>query len=673
MYKVTYGGKDGDTINLVESPDMVVIRTKNNAKLESVEVSEDSRQILEDTKTVAEFPEAGVSVRRVEASNHTEALEKRDDARATLKKEENIRFAGRVLQNAENGQVMLYTENFFVKFEDKLPEANCKAILEKYQLSIKSTVVFAENAYFVSANEGTGLQIFEIADKLLQEAGVEFCHPELVQERKFKVVHPLQWHLAPTSVNGNPVNAHVNIADAWKTTRGEGITIAVIDDGVDVDHPEFQGRIVEPFDATLNISDPRPKNEDDMHGTACAGMACAAGLENGASGTAPASNLMPIRLRSGLGSMAEANAFAWAAIHGADVISCSWGPSDGEWWNERDETHTRMTALPDSTRLAFEFALKKGREGKGCVILFAAGNGNEDVMFDGYASYPGVIAVAACNDRGSRSVYSDYGDAVWVSFPSNDFGHHPFQHPAPLTPGLRTTDRVREAGYTGGNYTNTFGGTSGACPGMAGVVALMLSVNPDLTPVAVKNIIRKSCTRIDAVHGEYNPEGHSKYYGYGRINAALAIQHARANQSSDQTPGIEGSVRFSAIGDLPVMPDALIGNIVPVKKVLGFQLRLRNAPAGLSLRYRVNVPGEGLVQNSAEDQYVGAESGRKRIIGFSLELLGPQASAYHLEYSARLRGQNQLIHAANGEFCGSLGETGRTIDAVLFRLTKKDA
>lgn len=275
MYKVKFGGKEGKTFNLVESPDMVAIRTKDNQDLESVHLSRGGRDLVEASTQVASFPEAGVTVRRVgsgELESTRAATNLRDITRAALKQEENIRFAGRVLQDAETGQVMLYTENFFVKFKDGAPEADCKALLEKYQLTIKNTLPFAPNSYFVEASEGTGLKVFEIAEKLLEEKQVEYCHPELVQERRFKGIHPLQWHLAKTTIAGKTVDAHVNIENAWKTTRGKGVTIAVIDDGVDIDHPEFAGRVVHPFDTTGNSADPRPKEKDDNHGTACAGM-----------------------------------------------------------------------------------------------------------------------------------------------------------------------------------------------------------------------------------------------------------------------------------------------------------------------------------------------------------------------------------------------------------------
>jgi subtilisin-like proprotein convertase family protein len=167
--------------------------------------------------------------------------------------------------------------------------------------------------------------------------------------------------------------------------------------------------------------------------------------------------------------------------------------------------------------------------------LFAAGNGNESVDNDGYASYAKVTAVAACNDQSKRSVYSDFGNAVWCAFPSSDFGYPPFNHPNALTPGIWTTDRLGNFGYNPGNtqfgdaagkFTNDFGGTSSACPGAAGLVALVLSANPDLRWNEVKDILRRACDPIDPQGGQYDASGHSKFYGYGRLNAETAVKLA---------------------------------------------------------------------------------------------------------------------------------------------------
>ena len=167
--------------------------------------------------------------------------------------------------------------------------------------------------------------MFGLAERLLDEEAVELCHPELVRRLRERVAFPQQWHLRKTNIGGRTIDQSANVEAAWALSEGEGVTIAIIDDGVDIDHEEFRsaGKIVAPCDVTRKTNDPRPGNLNN-HGTACAGVACANGAF-GASGVAPKARLMPIRLVSGLGSQSEAEAFVWAAQHGADVISCSWG------------------------------------------------------------------------------------------------------------------------------------------------------------------------------------------------------------------------------------------------------------------------------------------------------------------------------------------------------------
>ena len=668
MYKVKFGGKKGKEIKLVESKDKVVVRTKGNKELEDVEMSESSRELLQESAEIASFPEAGVTVHKVGESDSELALQKRDETRAALKTEEEIRFAGRVLEEAESGEFILYTENFFVKFFDPTPEKACLDLLKKYNLEIKNALPFAENAYFVCAGEGTGLEIFELAEKLLEEKEVEYCHPEMVQERRYKGRHPLQWHLGPAEINGRTIDAHVNIEEAWSVTKGNGTTIAVIDDGFDMDHPEFAGRIVHPFDATLNNHNPIPQSPSDNHGTACAGMACASGLEGGASGTAPQAQFMPIRLRSGLGSMAEAAAFVWAADHGADVISCSWGPSDGEWWNPDDPKHKRVVPMPDSTRLAMEYAIKKGRAGKGCSILFAAGNGNEDISTDGYASYPGVIAVAACNDSGRRSVYSDFGEAIWVSFPSGDFGWQAFEHPDPLSAGLRTTDRMDADGYDPGDYVNSFKGTSGACPGMAGVVALMLAANPNLRSTQVKELIKTSCQLIDLSTGDYNNNGHSKWYGYGRIDAGMAVKNALETETHSEEV-FEGHVWFKN-KDVKALPNAEWVSLPSLKRIIGLQIKPL-AGFRLEFEYSVQVPNIGVSHSGSDNAYAGTIDRRRRIVGFAIEMGGPDAGKFTIEYAAKFHGRKKPLIARNGEWCGFRENSAPSIEGILVAVRKK--
>lgn len=573
MFSFRYGGKTGKRYSLTTSNEHLVVRTTNRAPVlaarpfEVAPVSPEARALLGNFDLAARFREAGVDVLRAKPTRRAKSL--RDRARAVLKREPQIEFAGRVLVDPKAGRPVIYTENFFVKFDGDESATACRKIIKKHRLEIKRVLEYARNAYFVAAPEGTGLKIFDIAEALLQESAVQFCHPELIREARQRAAFPQQWHLKRTSVGGQTIDQHANVEAAWPLSDGTGTIIAVIDDGVDLDHQEFRSsaKIVAPRDVTRRTNDPRPGNGDN-HGTACAGVACADG-NFGASGVAPRARLMPIRFASNLGSQAEADAFVWAAQNGADVISCSWGPPDGDFTNPNDPRHHQVVPLPDSTRLAMDFAIRNGRNGKGCVICFAAGNGNESVNNDGYASYEKVIAVAASNDRGKRAPYSDFGPAVWCAFPSSNV------FPS-LTPGIWTTDRSGPLGYNhgstslgdaAGHYTDDFGGTSSSCPGVAGVAALILARNPNLRWDEVKDVIKRSCDRIDASGGKYDANGHSHLYGYGRVNAKKAVELAMPAQPD--TVAIRTVVRDVPIRDLQTarldLPVADTGSLKKIK------------------------------------------------------------------------------------------------------------
>ena len=684
MYSIRYGGRDGQLIQLVEAADLVVIRTQAGKSLADVSLSEDSREAASTLSPVAAFPEADVVVYKIMEAKRSIVKTLRNTIRKLLKKEPSIRFAGRVLKDAQTGSIYVYTENFFVKFKDEISPEQCEAILKGQNLEIAEKLTFATNSYFAKAPEGTGLDIFKIAETLLELPEMEYCHPELVQEKRYKAIHPMQWHLINTKINGSTIEHNVQAEAAWKISRGLGTTIAVIDDGVDIDHPEFNqtGKVVAPRDTIRNTDDPRPRGCGDNHGTACAGVACAAGIGK-ASGVAPDAKLMPIR-SGGLGSMAEAKAFAWAADNGADVISCSWGPADGDWSNPNDPIHQINFPLPDSARLAIDYALKNGRKGKGCVIVWAAGNGNESVDLDGYAAYSPIIAVAACNDRGKRSVYSDFGKAIWCAFPSNDIFAPNLEPTRPLTPGIWTTDRMGGRGYNvgvsnaentigdkEGNYTATFGGTSSACPGVAGVAALMLATNPELSASQVKNLIKSACDKIDTSAGNYDAKGHSQLYGYGRINALKAVQLAKDSGTKPlEDLNISGKAYFNRESSVVLQEGQFTKDAFTSNRLLGLELKVEPESSNIGIQYRLfiqNLGGTAFVQNGA---FAGTDDARRKVIGFQITLFGPQASLYKVLYSAKLQGKSAIVSGQDGSICGTSGLTGNAILEVMIEIKK---
>jgi subtilisin family serine protease len=296
-------------------------------------------------------------------------------------------------------------------------------------------------------------------------------------------------------------------------SRGAGATVAVVDEGVSVrHHAEFNARVsgaAALFGAELADSPvSRP------HGVKVAGLAVGGGPN--VTGLAPAAFLLPVAvpaLSTATGTRDEAEGLRWAADHGADVICCAWAP--------RNPT-ADSGQLPLHTRQALDHCLTHGRNGKGCVIVFSAGNDGSNLALNGYASHPGVIAVGACNCHGKHPSYSGWGDALWCVFPSND-PHDPVG--ASMT--YLTTAPVGSLLDGEAFYTTRFGFTSAACAAVAGMCALIVSANPNLTSGDVKAVLRESCEKIDVEGGSYDEHGHSPLYGYGRPDVARAVHLAQ--------------------------------------------------------------------------------------------------------------------------------------------------
>src|SRR5688572_14031239 len=182
--------------------------------------------------------------------------------------------------------------------------------------------------------------------------------------------------------------------DASTPMGGERVVIAVVDEGVDVDdHPEFEGRVLPGYQGP-RAADSMGRNVRRPHGVKVAGVALAGGRE--VFGIAPRALLLPIpvpALSSTIGDPSEAAALRWAADHGADVICCAWSPPN---------PNAESGQLSRHSRDAIDYCLAHGRGGKGCVIVFSAGNDGTDLALNGYACHPGVVVVGACNCHGKH-------------------------------------------------------------------------------------------------------------------------------------------------------------------------------------------------------------------------------------------------------------------------------
>ena len=534
MATYRYGDKNSAAYKLRNTGEYIVVRTRDRKRFRADALSARGQGVLAAMQRALFFPDAGVEVLELREIAS-------DKARAELKKEANVlQFAGRALAPETHGSPLVYTENIFIKLAHDCKSAIAD-VLARAKFAPKGEPqaigpqrykpeLGPKNSYFVKSSRGIGQSVFEIAEQLLQYPEVLHCYPEILHPTNAKGAFPQQWHLGPADIAGVDPMAHISIAGAWKHSKGENVTIAIIDDGVDSDHPEFAGKIVAPTDLfpgrPSGVAD--PVFPEDSHGTPCAGVACARGVM-GASGVAPMARLMPIRAPSRhVGSALQPEAFYRAVEHGADVISCSWGPPDGPVGVPDDPRHFEVHELPPHMKDAIDYAVNAGRDGKGCLVTFAAGNGDESVDNDGYASYDKVVAVAACNDQAKRCFYSDKGKALWCAFPSGDSWDG-------KTTGIWTTDRTGPDGLNvgidaegdwEGNFTNSFSGTSSACAGAAGVAALIIAANPELSWTDVKEVMKDCCDPIDKANGQY-VSGRSPLYGHGRLNAERAVAIAR--------------------------------------------------------------------------------------------------------------------------------------------------
>ena len=397
----------------------------------------------------------------------------------------------------------------------------------------------ARGKYVVVEFAGNADAAIAGAVSLLQAPGVLAAEPMLAHQLfhrfvpndpyfAYNAANPgYQWHLQNTGQNGATAASDVNVVSVWDTLKGTGIRIGIVDDGLEVGHPDLAPNVdlANSFDFNDNDNDPSP-GATNFHGTSCAGVAAARGNNGiGGSGVAPEATLVGIRLIAApTTDQQEADAFAYKS----DIISAksnSWGPYDGAFGYAGPGALSAQ-ALADTATA--------GRGGKGTVFLWAAGNGNlngDDSNYDGWANSIYAIAVSAMNDKGRSAYYSEPGANILVCAPSNGGKE-----------GITTTDRTGVLGYNedGGtveypdfadnNYTNTFGGTSSATPAVAGVVALMLQANPNLTARDVQEVLVRSATQNDQFDGDWITNGAGFHfnvkYGAGLVNAQQAVAMA---------------------------------------------------------------------------------------------------------------------------------------------------
>lgn len=293
----------------------------------------------------------------------------------------------------------------------------------------------------------------------------------------------------------------INICKAWNLSTGSGVNVAVVDHGIDKSHNDLRQNIHPLSFNTVTGKIGSDFKSNKIHGTHVAGIISAV-KDNHLQvvGVAPDAKIMSVSnpLVASENISAElASGISWAWKNGADVINNSWGDQGGSGY---EKLHSKI--LED----AISEAIAQGRNGKGTIVLFASGNFSPKIDYPAYAN-PDILVIGSIQSNKRRSNSSGYGRELDV-----------------VAPGVGILSTVPN------NSVSSEDGTSMACPHVAGVAALILSVNPDLTVKQVADIIEQTAQKV----GGYNyqntytrPNGTwNNEMGYGLVDAYKALQKA---------------------------------------------------------------------------------------------------------------------------------------------------
>lgn len=426
-----------------------------------------------------------------------------------------------VVDNAGNKLVLDGTVG--VKFKEHLSEKSKSEILKS--LSLKIVEMDMQDPDFVMVSVEEGQCPFFAARTLFEKGYVRWAQPNWFQKYVTKAApndtyYDNQWHLD-----------QIYAEQAWDFETGDSsVKIAIVDSGVDTDHPDLV--VTTGYDYLDNDSNPNPDiaNDDHYgvpHGTSVAGIAASKTDNNlGVAGVCQNCTIIPIRLIGGyISSFDIRNALRYAVDQGAWVVNNSWGPQNSSCHNVSANSYQAS---------AVEYGKTDGRGGKGTIMVWAAGNDSCDTDTDGDLKNDDIVVVSALTSYGSFASYSNYGDEVDVSAGAASY----------------TTDIAGSYGYnylsgssdgdslSNLDYTSVFAGTSAAAPVVSGAIALMLAANPDLTFSGALNCLKstarkvtKYCSKGDwelqsDIYLEAGSKEHSPCFGFGKVDVNLMVQGA---------------------------------------------------------------------------------------------------------------------------------------------------
>lgn len=428
-----------------------------------------------------------------------------EDADA-IDKNDNILYKGACFRTHNKEVFLGYL--FYVKLRDIRDFPKLEKIADENGVEIVGNNKYMPLWYTLACSKKSKGDALEMANSFYESNMFAACQPDLLcEDELYSDVNDqyfsLQWGLSNTGQNGGTKGIDINYLKARDITKGDkNVIVAVLDEGINLSHPDINV-YSKSYDTETGTS---PSQVYGGHGTSCAGIISAKTNNNlGIAGIAPDCPAMSIS-NSLIGNtdsrQKRADGFNYAWRNGAAVISNSWGSS------------VKFQMIDD----AISEALTKGRNGLGCVITFATGNDNSSVNYPANSN-PKILAVGAISQCGERKSPSSCDGEVWGSNYGNEIDV--------VAPGVKipTTSNM--------GYTMTFNGTSSACPYVAGIAALILSVNPSLTQSQVNDIIEQTAKKIgtysyiqktDRKNGTWNNE-----MGYGLCDAYAAVMAAKSN------------------------------------------------------------------------------------------------------------------------------------------------
>ena len=353
-----------------------------------------------------------------------------------------------------------------------------------------------------------------------------------------------QWHLPQIG----------DIETIWQDYTGQGINVGVYDDGVERTHEDLVGN----YDDSLQFGtdDGQPNSSSDGHGTAVAGIIGAVNNGLGGVGIAYDASITGVDYLNDLQNQSTSTNLAtlrWSEEF--DIVNNSWGSTPG-YGEDQDLSFATNWAARQAD--AFENGAEDGRGGLGTLIVKAAGNeANNGFLQSNYGVFGNaqgsglnsahhVITVGATEQGGAVADYSNYGHNLLISAPA----------------AAVTTDRTGSAGYSNGEYTTGFNGTSAATPVVSGVIALMLEAAPGLGWRDVQNILALSAAQTGSDYGSgssgyevaawssnaagnwngggltFNPS-----YGYGQIDVFGAVRLAEIWSMLNDTAATSANVQ----------------------------------------------------------------------------------------------------------------------------------